>query len=44
MKHSETILETETGRQSWSGVIQFLELCASSDAAMLRETGMILLE
>ncbi|KAK6112808.1 HEAT repeats family protein [Brugia pahangi] len=41
---ARSTIETETGRQSWSGVIQFLELCASSDVAMLRETGMILLE
>ncbi|VDN39961.1 unnamed protein product [Gongylonema pulchrum] len=37
-------LDSETGRQNWPGVIQFLVLCTSSESAVLRETGMILLE
>lgn len=38
------VSDAETGHQNWPGVIQFLELCASSDSPVLRETGMILLE
>ncbi|VDK72111.1 unnamed protein product [Litomosoides sigmodontis] len=41
---ARSTIDSETGRQTWSGVIQFLELCASSDDAVLRETGMVLLE
>ncbi|VDN02262.1 unnamed protein product [Thelazia callipaeda] len=41
---ARSTIDSETGIQNWSGVIQFLELCASSNNATLRETGMILFE
>lgn len=36
--------DAESGQQTWPGILQFLELCASSNSAVLRELGMILLE
>lgn len=37
-------IDADTGRQTWTGVMQFLELCTTSDNAKLRETGMMLIE
>uniref|UniRef100_A0A0N5AHD8 Importin N-terminal domain-containing protein n=1 Tax=Syphacia muris TaxID=451379 RepID=A0A0N5AHD8_9BILA len=37
-------VDENSGRQTWTGVLQFLELCTSSEVPALRETGMILIE
>uniref|UniRef100_A0A914UJU1 TOG domain-containing protein n=1 Tax=Plectus sambesii TaxID=2011161 RepID=A0A914UJU1_9BILA len=37
-------IDEETGRQTWQGVIKFVEMCATANDAPLRETGMILIE
>lgn len=38
------LADTESGRQTWAGVLQFLEMCTTSDSATHRETGMMLIE
>ncbi|MFH4978712.1 hypothetical protein AB6A40_005421 [Gnathostoma spinigerum] len=37
-------IDEQSGRQTWSGVLQFLEMCTQSDTPAHRETGMILIE
>lgn len=36
--------DEDTGKQRWTGVMQFLELCATSEDPSFRETGMSLIE
>nr|CAD2144527.1 unnamed protein product [Meloidogyne enterolobii] len=37
-------IDENTGKQCWTGVMQFLELCATSEDPSFRETGMSLIE
>lgn len=37
-------IDDQTGKQTWTGVMQFLEICATSEDATFRETGMSLIE
>uniref|UniRef100_A0A914ZIN3 Importin N-terminal domain-containing protein n=9 Tax=Parascaris univalens TaxID=6257 RepID=A0A914ZIN3_PARUN len=41
---ARSTIDTESGRQTWAGVLQFLEMCTTSDSATHRETGMMLIE
>lgn len=41
---ARSTIDANSGRQTWAGVLQFLEMCTTSENAKLRETGMILIE
>uniref|UniRef100_A0A914HGN0 TOG domain-containing protein n=1 Tax=Globodera rostochiensis TaxID=31243 RepID=A0A914HGN0_GLORO len=37
-------IDDKSGKQTWAGVMQFLDMCATSDNAAFREAGMSLIE
>lgn len=41
---ARSTIDAETGAQTWAGVLQFLEMCTTSENAVHRETGMMLIE
>lgn len=45
LKHADLrILDEDTGKQEWAGVLQYLAHCCRSEDASHRETGMLLIE